>query len=388
MLGDHVTGDPSAVHHLTNPDQRVFSMKRSTTAARAEFEIAGVALCLGLAALSPRGCRRCGPAGPRRCAAFTPRCSQTMRNGAALGPRGRYAQIEPVVRRLFDIPFMTRLAVGPEWAGLTEAQRQEVSQAFEHYIAAIYAERFDSYSGERLQVTGEQPSAGGTVITSQIVKSNGKPVNINYLMRAEWRRLADRRCLSRRDDQRTGDAALRIRRDPARPGHHRVDRDAQHQGRHAARRAPPRRRRPRAAASPRPDRRRTSAPSNSCVCSPSKRRAGHDGRRIRQFDRAADGLIGAAGRIIDVDDHLARLQMRVGQDFAGVLHRAARHAGLAQEAHRLVLGARSGPFLDDRVERGAVLPARRRSAEARVVGQFGPADRRRASPSTSAAPRR
>ena len=35
----------------------------------------------------------------------------------------------------------------------------------------------------RLQVTGERPSAGGTIITSQIIKSTGEPVNINYLMR-------------------------------------------------------------------------------------------------------------------------------------------------------------------------------------------------------------
>jgi len=84
---------------------------------------------------------------------------------------------------VFDIPFMTRLAVGPEWASLTEVQRQQVTRAFESYVAAIYAERFDSYSGERLQVTGEQPSAGGTMITSQITKANGESVNINYLMR-------------------------------------------------------------------------------------------------------------------------------------------------------------------------------------------------------------
>ena len=107
----------------------------------------------------------------------------TMRNGPALGPSGRYARLAPVVRQTFDIPFMTRLAVGPEWASLNEAQRQQVTQAFERYIAAIYAERFDNYSGERLQVTGERASAGGTIITSQIVKSNGEPVNINYLMR-------------------------------------------------------------------------------------------------------------------------------------------------------------------------------------------------------------
>src|SRR6185312_12080699 len=104
-------------------------------------------------------------------------------NGPALGPRGRYARIEPVVRSVFDISYMTRLAVGPEWARLNETQRQQVEQAFQRYIAAIYAERFDSYSGERLQVTGQRPASGGTIITSQIVKSNGEPVNLSYLMR-------------------------------------------------------------------------------------------------------------------------------------------------------------------------------------------------------------
>ncbi len=141
-----------------------------------------MALCLALAALSPPATAM-GTGGTDTVRSLYDTLLATMQNGPALGPRGRYAQIAPVIRRVFDIPFMTRLAVGPAWAGLTEPQRQQVGQAFERYIAAIYAERFDSYSGERLHVTGEQPSAGGTVITSQILKSNGEPVNINYLMR-------------------------------------------------------------------------------------------------------------------------------------------------------------------------------------------------------------
>ena len=141
-----------------------------------------MALCLALAALSPPATAM-GTGGTDTVRSLYDTLLATMRNGPALGARGRYAQIAPVVRRVFDIPFMTRLAVGPEWAGLSDAQRQQVGQAFERYIAAIYAERFDSYSGERLQVTGERPSAGGAMITSQIIKSTGQPVNINYLMR-------------------------------------------------------------------------------------------------------------------------------------------------------------------------------------------------------------
>jgi len=106
----------------------------------------------------------------------------TMQNGPALGQAGRYAQIAPVVQRDFNVPFMARLAVGPDWATLNDMQRQQVIDAFSRYISAVYAERFDNYAGERLQVLGEQPTAAGIIVQSQIVKSNGEPVNINYLM--------------------------------------------------------------------------------------------------------------------------------------------------------------------------------------------------------------
>jgi len=106
-----------------------------------------------------------------------------MRSGPALGAHGRYIRIEPVVRRVFDIESMTRLAVGPEWDRLNDAERRQVSDAFERYICAIYADRFDSYSGETLQITGEQRSTTGTVITTEIIKSDGEPVHLNYLLR-------------------------------------------------------------------------------------------------------------------------------------------------------------------------------------------------------------
>ena len=157
-------------------------MTRSATAPERRLRVAGIALCLTLAALSPRAVAK-ETGGIDTVRGLYETLLQTMRNGPALGPRGRYAQLAPVIRRVFDIPFMTQLAVGPAWAGLTEPQRQQVVQAFERYIAAMYAERFDSYTGERLQVTGEQSSPGGTVITSQIIKSDGQPVNVNYLMR-------------------------------------------------------------------------------------------------------------------------------------------------------------------------------------------------------------
>ena len=61
----------------------------------------------------------------------------TMKNGRILGQSGRFAQLEPVIRRTFDIASMARLSVGPSWASLTEAQRQQVTESFGRYISAI-----------------------------------------------------------------------------------------------------------------------------------------------------------------------------------------------------------------------------------------------------------
>jgi ABC-type transporter MlaC component len=54
----------------------------------------------------------------------------TMKNGRTLGQSGRFTQLEPVIRRSFDIASMARLAVGPTWTGLTEGQRQQVTESF------------------------------------------------------------------------------------------------------------------------------------------------------------------------------------------------------------------------------------------------------------------
>jgi phospholipid transport system substrate-binding protein len=54
----------------------------------------------------------------------------TMKEGRNLGESGRYARIEPVIHRLFDVASMTRLTVGATWASLSPAQRQRVTAAF------------------------------------------------------------------------------------------------------------------------------------------------------------------------------------------------------------------------------------------------------------------
>jgi phospholipid transport system substrate-binding protein len=106
-----------------------------------------------------------------------------MKDGRTLGQSGRYARLAPVIGRLFDVPLMARLAVGSSWATLSLTQQQQVTEAFGHYVSATYADRFDSYSGEQLQVTGEQPYGAEIIVQTRIVKSKGDSVTLNYRMR-------------------------------------------------------------------------------------------------------------------------------------------------------------------------------------------------------------
>ena len=113
-----------------------------------------------------------------------------MRDGRTLGESGRYARLAPAIDRTFDIPTMTRLAIGPAWGTLSPAQQQQLVGAFAHYIAATYADRFDSYSGEQLQVTGERPNGNEVMVQTKIAKSNGEATRLDYLMRQDqgfWR---------------------------------------------------------------------------------------------------------------------------------------------------------------------------------------------------------
>lgn len=114
-----------------------------------------------------------------------------MKDAQALGFKGRYQKLEPAIEATFDLPLMTRLSIGPQWRKLTPEQQKQLVSAFKDYTFSTYANRFDGYSGERFEVNPTTSSAaGGVVVQSNLVKSDGDKVSINYLMRQEpegWR---------------------------------------------------------------------------------------------------------------------------------------------------------------------------------------------------------
>ena len=158
-----------------------------------------------------------------------------MRDGDVLGESGRLARLAPLVDRDFDIPTMTRLAVGASWANIGPTEQQRLIAAFGHYVAATYADQFDSYSGQQLQVTGERPYGSDVMVETRIVKANGETTRLDYLMPGFGR--PDLGRVSRRLDQSAGSPPLGVPFDTPAGGRRRPRDGSEPKGRSAAERS-------------------------------------------------------------------------------------------------------------------------------------------------------
>ena len=97
----------------------------------------------------------------------------------------RMALLEPAVAEFFDVATVARISVGASWRGLSEERRAAFVELLERLILATYADRFDSYSGQRFVRLEVATASTGTVVKSQIQRASGEPVNLDYYFRGE-----------------------------------------------------------------------------------------------------------------------------------------------------------------------------------------------------------
>jgi len=75
----------------------------------------------------------------------------------------------------FDMPRISRFVLGRYWTTASDADKQQYLPLFETYVVRAYANRFTQYTGETVKVTGSRPQGDLTVVSSQIIESNGAP---------------------------------------------------------------------------------------------------------------------------------------------------------------------------------------------------------------------
>ena len=114
-----------------------------------------------------------------------------MKEGDQIGYPGRYDQLAPVIKANFDMPFISKTVLGKYWETFNNEQRSRFVEAFTRLSIATYAANFDSYSGERFKMVSEKEvSSGRILVQSQLIKSDGGQVQLDYLLhrtRSQWR---------------------------------------------------------------------------------------------------------------------------------------------------------------------------------------------------------
>lgn len=107
-----------------------------------------------------------------------------MKNAGQLGYKGRVDRIGPVIDQVFNLPLMTRLAVGPSWNGMAPADKTALVAAFRRMTIAQYAANFDDWSGQVFTIDPKIESRGSDkVIRTVLVQPKGTSENLAYRLR-------------------------------------------------------------------------------------------------------------------------------------------------------------------------------------------------------------
>lgn len=114
--------------------------------------------------------------------AFDTALLDVMKQAKKLGPRGRYDALKPAIEQTFDLPAMTRFAVGTTWTTLPADQQAELVKGFTNMTTATYAHNFDGYNGEKFTIDKVDTRGPDKLVRTRLTGA-GAPTELTYRMR-------------------------------------------------------------------------------------------------------------------------------------------------------------------------------------------------------------
>lgn len=87
-----------------------------------------------------------------------------------------------LLTRNFDMATIGRFAMGRYWRVATPQQQAEYLRLFEKMVVDVYTARFDKYSGQSFDVTGNRVDDSGDIVVSSKVVAKGSPA-----VAVDWR---------------------------------------------------------------------------------------------------------------------------------------------------------------------------------------------------------
>jgi phospholipid transport system substrate-binding protein len=109
---------------------------------------------------------------------------ESMRAGSSLSITDRYRKLEPVIEQVFDLPVMTRIAIGPGWTNFSAEQQQAAIAAFTRLTIASYVHNFHTFAGEKFELDDNILTRGvDRIVQTKIISSHDEPTSLVYRMR-------------------------------------------------------------------------------------------------------------------------------------------------------------------------------------------------------------
>jgi phospholipid transport system substrate-binding protein len=105
---------------------------------------------------------------------------------AVLGPQvpaeQRLSRFRELFRDDFDVAGIGQFVLGRYWNVASPQQQQEFLRLYSEYIVQAYSARLSEYGGEPFRVTGQRQGDSGTVVTSEVVRQGGSPVEVDWYL--------------------------------------------------------------------------------------------------------------------------------------------------------------------------------------------------------------
>jgi len=100
-------------------------------------------------------------------------------------PTGLYQLVEQTLLPNFDTPYAAQLVLGQHWRNATPEQRKRFVDAFYQSLLYTYGDAMVDFTADRLKVlpTKVAPADERATVRTEIKRSNGTKVGVNYSMR-------------------------------------------------------------------------------------------------------------------------------------------------------------------------------------------------------------
>jgi phospholipid transport system substrate-binding protein len=94
----------------------------------------------------------------------------------------RVVRFRDLFRDNFDLTGIGQFVLGRYWRVATPQEQQDFLGLFHEYLVRAYSARLGQYTGEQFHVLTARPHGAETIVSSQILRTGGAPVQVDWYL--------------------------------------------------------------------------------------------------------------------------------------------------------------------------------------------------------------